>query len=91
MTREVFNEKSFDEVMEQLNEEWDDIHTYEAMIDYTGYLLNKGNLNIIIHILEAMRDNPAEWYLYDFTMGTLEAPKAIACKEDLEDTIEERI
>lgn len=91
MTREEFNERSFDEVMEQLNEEWDDIHTYEAMINYTGYLLNEDNLNLMIHMLEAMRDNPAEWYLYDFTMGTLETPKAITCKDDLMFVIEERI
>ena len=92
MTREEFNEKSFDEVIEQLNEECDDIHTYESMTDFAGHLLlNKNDIYLAIHILEAMRDNPAEWYLYDFTMGTLETPKAIACKEDLEDTIEERI
>lgn len=91
MTREEFNNKSFDAVMEKLNEEWDDIHTYEDMIGYAGYLINENNLNLIIHMLEAMRDNPAEWYLYDFTMGTMETPEAITCKEDLEDVIEERI
>lgn len=34
MTREEFKNKSFDEVIGQLNEEWDDIHTYEDMIGY---------------------------------------------------------
>lgn len=91
MTREEFNNKSFDDVIEQLNEEWDDVHTYESMIAFVGHLLYEDNLNLIIHILETMRDNPAEWYLYDFTMGTMETPKAITCKEDLIDLIEERI
>ena len=92
MTREEFNEKSFDEIMERLDEEWDDIHTYESMTDFAGHLLlNNNDLYLAIHMLETMRDNPAEWYLYDFTMGTLETPKAITCKEDLEDVIEERI
>lgn len=91
MTREEFNKKSFNEVMERLNEEWDDIHTYESMIDFAADLLYKDYLNPIIHMLEAMRDDPADWYLYDFTMGTMETPKAITCKEDLENVIEERI
>ena len=91
MTREEFNNKSFDEVMEQLNEEWDDIHTYECMVDFASYLLNENNLNLVIHMLETMRDDSAEWYLYDFTMGTMETPKAITCKDDLMDVIEERI
>lgn len=91
MRREEFNNKSFEDVMEQLNDEWDDIHTYEAMINFAFYLLNENNLNLIIHILETMRDNPAEWYLYDFTMGTMETPRAITCRGDLEEVIEERI
>lgn len=91
MKRKEFNEKSFNDVMEQLNEEWDDIHTYEDMIDFTKHLLDEGNIYFAIHILKTMEDNYAEWYLYDFTMGTMETPKAITCKEDLEDIIEERI
>lgn len=91
MIREEFNEKSFDEVMEQLNEEWDDIHTYEDMIGYAEYLLNIDNLHVAIHMLEVMRDKPADWYLYDYTMGKMEMPKAITCKDDLNDVVEERI
>lgn len=92
MTREELNNKSFDEAMEQLNEEWDDVHTYESMVDFVGHLLlNETDLYLAIHILEPMRDNLAEWYLYDFTMGTMETPRAITCREDLEEVIEERI
>lgn len=91
MTREEFKNKSFDEVIGQLNEEWDDIHTYEDMIGYAGYLLNIDNLYLAIHMLEVLRDEPADWYLYDYAMGTMETPKAITCKEVLADVIEERI
>ena len=91
MTAKELSNKSFEEVMEQLNEEWDDVHTYESMIAFVGHLLYEDNLNLIIHMLETMRDSPADWYLYDFTMGTMETPKAITCKEDLENVIEERI
>lgn len=92
MTAKELNNKSFEEVMEQLNEEWDDVHTYESMADFVGDLiLNQNDIYLAIHMLEAMRDNPAEWYLYDFTMGTMETPRAITCREDLEEVIEERI
>lgn len=91
MTKEEFNEKSFDEVMEQLDLEWCDIHPYKFMKYYAQELLNEDKLYLVIHILETMRNNPAEWYLYDFTMGTLETPKAITCKDDLKDVVEERI
>ena len=92
MTVKELNNKSFEEVMEQLNEEWDDVHTYESMADFVGDLiLNQNDIYLAIHMLEAMRDNPAEWYLYDFTMGTMETPRAITCREDLEEVIEERI
>ena len=37
MTREELNNKSFEEVMEQLNEERDDIHSYEDMKDFAKY------------------------------------------------------
>ena len=92
MTAKELNNKSFEEVMEQLNEEWDDVHTYESMADFVGDLiLNQNDIYLAIHMLEAMRDNPAEWYLYDFTMGTMETPRAITCREVLEEVIEERI
>ena len=69
MTREELNNKSFEEVMEQLNEEWDDVHTYESMADFVGDLiLNQNDIYLAIHMLEAMRDDSANWYLYDFTM-----------------------
>lgn len=56
---------------------------------YFIYICFGNSESIVIHMLEAMRDNPAEWYLYDFTMGTLKTPKAITCKEDLEGIISE--
>ena len=91
ITIKDYSEKSFEELMEQLNEEWDDIHTYEAMIGYAGYLLNIDNLHVAIHMLEIMRDKPADWYLYDYTMGTMVTPKPIICKANLKDEIAARL
>ena len=92
ITIKDYSEKSFEELVEQLSEEWDDVHTYESMADFVGDLiLNQNDIYLAIHMLEAMGDNPAEWYLYVFTMGTMETPRAITCREDLEEVIEERI
>lgn len=43
MTAKELNNKSFEEVMEQLNEEWDDVHTYESMADFVGDLILNQN------------------------------------------------
>ena len=91
VTLKDYKEKSFEELIEQLKEERDDFHSYEDMKDFAKYQIDNDNLYFALYILNGINDNPAEWYLYDFTMGTMETPKAITCKEDLIDLIEERI
>lgn len=89
MTREELNNKSFEEVMEQLNEEWDDIHSYEDMKDFAKYQIDNDNLYFALHILNGINDNSAEWYLYDYTMGTMDCVYGITCKDDIGHLIEE--
>lgn len=89
MTREEYNEKSFDELMDILDGERDDIHTYEDMKDFAKYQIDEENLYFAIHILKGIQNSPAEWYQYDYTMGTLDTVRGITCKEDVEDLIDE--
>ena len=89
MTREEYNEKSFDELMDLLDGERDDIHTYEDMKDFAKYHIDEENLYLAIYVLEGIQKDPAEWYLYDYTMGTMGVIRGITCKEDVEDLIEE--
>lgn len=77
MTRTEYENSSFDELMDILDGERDDIHTYEDMKDFA------------IHILEGIRNSPAEWFLYDYSMGIFDTVKGITCKEDVEDLIDE--
>ena len=91
ITIKDYKEKSFEELIEQLKEEWDDFHSYEDMKDFAKYQIDNDNLFFALYLLNGIDDSPADWYLYDFTMGTMETPKAITCKEDLENVIEERI
>ncbi len=84
MTRAEFENKTFEEVMEQLNEEKDDITTYEMLKEFAVSKIEEDNLLIAIHILEAINNDSAKWYIYDYCMGTLQTPSSVTCKEDIE-------
>ena len=88
MTRTEFEEKSFEEVMELLDEQRDDITTYDRMKEFVKAKVDNDNLNVAIHVLEALKEE-AEWYEYDYCMGTLQTPSAITEKEDVEHLIED--
>lgn len=89
MTRAEFDEKSFDEVMEQLDEERDDITTYETLKEFAKVKVDGEELNVAIHILNALRNDNAEWYLYDYCMGTLDTPCGLTGKAHIEYLIDE--
>ena len=89
MTREEYNNKDFEEVMEQLNEEKDDITTYETLKDFAKEKIDGDNLLVAIHILEALQNDDAEWYEYDYCMGTLQTPSGITEKEHVEHMIDD--
>ena len=89
MTRTEYENSSFDELMDILDGERDDIHTYEDMKDFAKYKIDEENLYFAIHILEGIQKSPAEWYLYDYTMGTLDTVRGITCKKDVKDLIDE--
>lgn len=84
MTRAEFESKTFEEVMEQLNEEKDGITTYEMLKEFAVSKIEEDNLFIAIYILEAINNDSAEWYIYDYCMGTLQTPSSVTCKEDIE-------
>lgn len=84
MTKTEFQYKTFQKVMEQLSEEKDDITTYERLKEFAISKIEEDNLFIAIHILEAINNDFAEWYIYDYCMGTLQTPSSVTCKEDIE-------
>lgn len=89
MTRQDYEKKSFEELMEQLNEESDQITTYENLKEFAKYKIDENELNVARHILESIHNDSEEWYDYDYCMGTLDTPSSITCKEDVEHMIEE--
>lgn len=79
--------------MEQLNEECDEITTYYSLIDYIKIELDNDNLYLALFLLDAMYNNPSsydtDWWIYDYSMGTLQTPVCICCKEDVEHLLED--
>ena len=90
MTRTEFEQKSFEEVMEQLNEERDEITDLDMLKEFAVKAINEGNYFLAIHVLKALQDgNDEDWWNYDYSMGTLDTPTPITEKEDVEHLIED--
>ena len=83
ITIKDYKEKSFEELIEQLKEERDDFHSYEDMKDFAKYQIDNDNLYFALYLLNGINDRPADWYLYDYTMGVLGSIDTITCKEDI--------
>lgn len=85
MTRAEFESMGFEDIMASV--EHDCITSYETLKEFAKNYIESDDLNVAIHILEAINDNPAEWYEYDYCMGTLQTPSPVTCKEDIEHLI----
>lgn len=93
MTRKEFEAKNFDEVMEQLNEERDDITTIDMLKEFIKEKVDNEDFNVASHLCNAIWNDPnpdnSDWYLYDYCMGTLDTPVCVSKKEDVEYLIED--
>lgn len=91
MKREHFEEMSFEELLEWAYDNIDDIHSEETLLEMVKHEINEDSLRMALHILQAVYESDCpdgSYYLYDRSMGTLETPTPITCKEDLEDYID---
>ncbi len=93
MTRAEFEEKSFEEVMEQLNEECDEVTTLDVLKGFIKEKIDEDNFNIASHLCNVIWNDPnpsmSEWYLYDYNMGTFDSPVCVSYKEDVEHLIDD--
>lgn len=91
MTRAEFESKSFEEVMEQLNKEYDEVTTIDILKDFIKEKVDSEDFNLAIHLCTGIWNDPnwsdSDWYLYDYNMGTLDTPVCVSCKEDVEHLI----
>ena len=88
MKKRELKKLTFDEAIEKLEEENNCITTYNILKEFASDNINNDNLFIAIHILQALQEDEAEYYNYDYNMGTLETPASIKSLEDLEDFCE---
>ena len=93
MTRNECETKSFDEVIEQLNEERYDITTIDMLKEFIKYKVDNEDFNVASHLCNAIWNDPnsdnSDWYLYNYCMGTLDTPVCVSKKEDVEHLIED--
>ena len=89
MTRTEFEEIDFDELLELMFENLDSITDEETLKGFAIDKLRDDNFGLALHIINAIYENPydSEWYRYDYSMGTLETPSPITCKDDVDDLI----
>ena len=91
MKREQFESMTLDELLEWAYENIDDIHSEDTLIAMAKHEIDEESLQMALHILNAVYESDCpdgSYYLYDRSMGTLETPTPILCKEDLEDYID---
>ena len=88
MKKRELKKLTFEEAIEKLEEENNCITTYNILKEFAIDNINNDNLFIAIHILQALQENEAEYYNYDYNMGTLETPSPITSLEDLEEFCE---
>lgn len=89
MTRQDYENKSFEELMCDLEYNMNDIHSRESIIAMVKHEIDEDNLFVARHILDGIDNEYAEWYQYDRCMGTLQSITALKDKEDVEHLIEE--
>lgn len=81
----VVDNRSFEELIDALNQEYDNITTYESLKEFAKAKIDEDNLLLANHVLEAIHADTADWYAYDYNMGTMETPRALKSVEDLEE------
>lgn len=88
MTKKQFYRMSFEDAIEQLNEERNDITSYEVLKEFIKEKLEEDNINLVLHLVKAIWEDTSvgdsDYYQYDYTMGTYDTPKALNTLEDLE-------
>lgn len=68
---------SYEELINYYFENVNYFTTYDDLKNYAMSQIEEENLTLAIHILESINENCAEYYIYDYSMGTLETPNAL--------------
>lgn len=91
MTKTKFENMTLDELIEWAYENLDDLTTEDSLLEFAKVKIDDDNIFMALHILKAVYESEESYngyYLYDYSMGTLDTPTPITCKEDLEHLID---
>lgn len=89
MTVTELHNKSFNDAVQELAENDDRITTYETLKEFAKEQIDNDRLFLAIHILKTIWDEPADFYDYDYCMGTLDTPAPLLLTKDLEEYCEQ--
>ena len=81
--------KSFNDAAQELSENDDRITTYETLKEFAKKNIDSDRLFLALHILKAIWENTADYYDYDYCMGTLDTPSPLLVIKDLEEYCEQ--
>lgn len=77
MTREKLEEMDYDELINYCKDTIKHFTTYEELIDYAIECLRNDDMCEAMNILTKIHIEPSEYYLYDFSEGTMEEPQVL--------------
>ncbi len=89
MTMKELYSKTFEEVIEGLSEANENITSAISLKEYIKAIIDEDYLFLAIHLLNALWKSSADYYDYDYSMGTLETPTPLRSIADLENYCEE--
>lgn len=72
----------------------DDISSWDMLKDFIKECLDDDDMNMVVHIANAIWNDKGsgdEYWVYDYSMGTLESPYSLGSVDDVLDYIDERI
>ena len=89
MTIKELNRLPFDVAASRLMEEGDNnITTLETLKDFIKIKIDDDGLYLAAHVLDAIRESDADFWDYDYSMGTLDRPTPLTETLDLIDYCE---
>ena len=88
LDRRIANGETLDDIVPALMDDGADITSYDDLKRFAIEKIESDELYLAEHVLKACLD-VADYYGYDYSMGTLEKPTAIDGVEDLIDYVED--
>lgn len=89
LSKDFYEKSTLEELTAYVLENADDAHTYDDMGEMVKKFIDRDCIAGAKNIIDALDENRGcKLFMYDYSMGALETPKAIRLKEDLEQYVE---